>query len=138
MGASVVSGLYVGRVETFIAGDDKPMTSGIRKRPVTSVEVGSAGIAGDASKEVDHHTPDKAIHIFSLEHYAPISARLGVELPRPTFGENISMTNVIEDAVCVGDLIRVGTAVLRVTQPTERCKTIGRSLRHPKNPKSPA
>ncbi len=36
MGESQVTGLFFGGVETFIAADGRPMTSGIRKRPSTS------------------------------------------------------------------------------------------------------
>jgi MOSC domain-containing protein YiiM len=132
MSETQVTGLFFGGVETFIAADGRPMTSGIRKRPSMSVDVGPAGIPGDASTEVDHHTRDKAVHIFSEEHYAAIAARLGMELPRPTFGENIAMTGVTEGDVCVGDVIRIGSTLLRVTQPTERCKAIGRNLGAPK------
>lgn len=42
------------------------------------------------------------------------------------------MTGVTEGDVCVGDVFRIGSALLRVTQPTERCKAIGRSLGAPK------
>ena len=82
----------------------------------------------DASADPAHHTQDKTVHLFSNENYRLLEARLGVVLPRPTFGENLTTAGTLENNVYVGDHFRVGKAVICVTQPTERCKTIGRSL----------
>lgn len=93
---------------------------------------GGRRLRDDASAEPDHHTADKAIHLFADEAYALVEARLGVALPRPAFGENLVATGIREEQVYVGDDFQVGEAVVRVTQPTERCRTIGRSLGIPK------
>src|SRR2546430_13012821 len=49
----------------------------------------SRGFSGDASAEVAHHTENKAVHLFSDENYRLVEMRLGLSLPRPTFGENL-------------------------------------------------
>lgn len=90
------------------------------------------GFCGDASAERVHHTADKAIHLFADENYSLVEAQLGVALPRPTFGENLIAKGIREEHVYVGDDFQVGEAVVRVTQPTERCKTVGRSIGIPK------
>jgi MOSC domain-containing protein YiiM len=127
-----VTGDFVGGVETFVAPDGKPMTTGIRKRPVARALLGAGGFAGDACTEADHHAPNKTVHLFATEHHPVIAARCGLTLPRPAFGENILATGIGEGDVCVGDHLRIGAAVVCVTQPTERCKAIGRSLGYPK------
>ena len=40
--------------------------------------------------------------------------------------ENLTLSGYGEEEARAGDVLRVGGAVLRVTQPTERCGTIGR------------
>ena len=106
--------------------------TGIRKKQVARLYLDLAGFPGDASAELDHHTLDKAVHLFSHEYYGPVEARLGVSLPRPAFGENLTTTRLQDKDVRVGDHLRVGKALICVTQPTERCKIIGRSLGQPK------
>jgi MOSC domain-containing protein YiiM len=108
------------------------MTTGIRKRPVVEGLLELGGFTGDASAEVDHHTEDKAVHLFSNENYQLVEMGLGLSLPRPAFGENLTTTGTLEEGVYVGDHFRIGKAIICVTQPTERCKAIGRSLGVPK------
>jgi MOSC domain-containing protein YiiM len=127
-----IVGVYSGGVQTIIAPDGRPMTTGIRKHPVAIGLLELRGFIDDASAEVDHHTENKAVHLFSDENYRLVEVRLGLSLPRPTFGENLTTTGMLEDEVYVGDRFRVGEAVICVTQPTERCKAIGRHLGVPR------
>ena len=127
-----IVGVYSGGVQTIIAPDGRPMTTGIRKRPVAIGFLELRGFRDDASAEVDHHTENKAVHLFSDENYRLVEMRLGLSLPRPTFGENLTTTGMLEEDVYVGDRFRVGEAIICVTQPTERCKAIGRNLGVPK------
>src|ERR1700674_1467664 len=94
--------------------------------------MGPNGIPDDARAELQHHTHHKTDHLFSHENYRLLEAKLGVVLPRPTFGENLTTTGTLENNVYVGDHFRAGKAIICVTQPTERCKTIGRSLGVPR------
>src|SRR3954447_24780035 len=128
----VIAGLYYGGVDHFIARDGRPMVTGIRKRPAATEFLGTKGFPDDASAEPAHHTQDKTVHLFSSENYRLLEARLGFVLPRPTFGENLTTAGTLENDVYVGDHFRVGKAVICVTQPTERCKAIGRNLGVPK------
>lgn len=132
MAQPTIVSVNIGGVETFAAPDGRPLTTGIRKQPVDGRFLGRDGFPGDASSEADHHTPARALHLFSEENYGPLEASLGLTLPRPGFGENLTTAGMLDQDVCVGDLYRAGAALFRVTQPTERCRTIGRSLGVPK------
>jgi MOSC domain-containing protein YiiM len=127
-----IVGAFAGGVATFVAQDGRPLTTGIRKLPTADGFLDAHGLRGDASAETDHHTADKTVHLFADENYDMIERRLGVALPRPTFGENLTATGMREEDVCIGDHYQVGEAIICVTQPTERCKTIGRSIGLPK------
>ena len=37
------------------------------------------------------------------------------------FGENLTTAGLREDTLCIGDLLKIGSAVLRVTQPRMPC-----------------
>jgi MOSC domain-containing protein YiiM len=127
----MIVGLFAGGVAKLAAPDGRPLTTAIRKSPITNGHLEAEGFRGDASAEPDHHTTDKAVHLFADENYSLVEARLGVALPRPTFGENLTATGILEEHVYVGDHFQAGEAVICVTQPTERCRTIGRSVGMP-------
>src|SRR5215831_14431399 len=65
--AGTLECLFVGSVETFDAPDGRPLRTGIRKKPTDRLRLEIDGFPGDASAERDHHTRDKAVHLFSEE-----------------------------------------------------------------------
>ncbi|WP_022729794.1 MOSC domain-containing protein [Fodinicurvata sediminis] len=120
------------QVEAVLLGDLKPLgrqgvPSGIDKQPVaTSVEVGLEGLLGDHQGDRKNHGgPEKAIHHYPRDHYDWWLAHypdLALPLDRPgRFGENISTRGLDESAVCIGDIVRLGTAVVQVSQGRQPC-----------------
>jgi len=132
MATATINGLYFGAVEMFDMPDGRPLRTGIRKKPAERLRLELDGFPGDESAERDHHTRDKSVHLFSIEYYGSVERRLHTLLPRPAFGENLTTVGLTDRLVRVGDLLSVGDALISVTQPTERCRTIGRSLGMPK------
>ncbi len=71
-----------------------------------------------------HGGPDKALHHYPFDHYprwatnAPETELLN--LPG-AFGENISTFGLCEDAVCIGDRFRLGTALVEISQGRQPC-----------------
>jgi MOSC domain-containing protein YiiM len=124
--------INIGAVEVFTAPDGSPLRTGIRKMPMDSGLLQVDGFSGDASSEAGHHTPAKAVHLFGNEHYPVVEGALGTQLPRPAFGENLITARLLEQDVYVGDELRIGEALIGVTRPTERCRTIGRRLGVPR------
>lgn len=98
--------------------------SGIRKLPVGGrVAVGRLGLAGDgqANPEV-HGGLEKAVYVYSHDHYAPWVRELGRDDVTPGFfGENLTVEGLTETAVRIGDIYRFGTTVVQVTQPRSPC-----------------
>lgn len=83
------------------------------------------GIAGD--EQGDHRVhggPDKAIHHYPMDHYAPWRADIGAHslLDAPgAFGENLSTQGMTEEAVCLGDRFWLGSALVEVSQSRQPC-----------------
>ncbi len=122
----IVEFLNVGlpRIEHF---PDKEVVTGICKAPVTGpLRLGKTGFAGvDGVGDGKHHGgPDKAVCVYSLDHYPYWENVLGSRLAPAAFGENLTVSNLHEDAVCIGDLFRVGTALVRISQPRQPCGTL--------------
>lgn len=125
----VIRSLNTGGVQTLVDDRGVEYQSAVRRTPRSDAQyLGERGFEGDASFEDDHHTPNMDVHVFSLDRYPHYEALAGKKFPIPAFGENFSVSGGIETEVCVGDLYAAGTALLEVSQPTERCGTPGRSL----------
>lgn len=103
------------------------VATGIFKQPLDRpVAVTRFGLAGDAQGDTRRHGgPEKAVHHYPFEHYrtwigevpglAEALGRVGA------FGENISTVGMTEADVCVGDVYRLGTAVVEVSQGRQPC-----------------
>jgi MOSC domain-containing protein YiiM len=121
-----IDAVLTGRIAPLGASGKK---SAIHKAPVTErVRVGETGIAGDEQCERKHHGgPEKALHHYCRDHYAAWSAEWPSEagLTRfdapGAFGENISTRSIAEADVCVGDVFRMGTVIVQISQPRQPC-----------------
>ena len=111
---------------------DRPWTSWFIKQPVACpVHVTRLGIVGDGvADRVNHGGPDKAVLAYSAEHYPGWSAELGIgSLPFGAFGENLSVSGLTEDDVCVGDVWACGAVEFEVSQPRQPCWKLVRRWR---------
>ena len=114
--------IMLGKVAPF-RGED---ASAIDKLPVRApVEVGPMGFEGDEQADrVNHGGLDKAVHHYPHDHYAFWHDELdGHELLAApgAFGENITTSGLVESDLCIGDRLRLGTAVVEVSQGRQPC-----------------
>lgn len=105
------------------------LPSAIRKRPLGGpVAITHLGLAGDEQADRQHHGgPDKALHHYPAEHYPLWRAELPDRASRfevGGFGENFSTLGLNEGAVCVGDVFRLGGAVIQVSQGRSPCRKL--------------
>lgn len=118
-------------LDNLLTGLAQPFTrpgsrSAIAKHPRQGpLAVGRLGLEGDEQGDLRvHGGVEKAIHHYPREHYAAWTAELGEHplLAEPgAFGENFSTTGWRESDVCLGDRIRVGSALLEVSQGRMPC-----------------
>jgi MOSC domain-containing protein YiiM len=104
------------------------VTTGIFKEPVTDARpLRRFNIEGDGQADLTvHGGKDKAVYAYPSEHYDFWRNEWPrADYPWGLFGENLSTTGLLEDAVCIGDEFRVGTARLVVTQPRMPCFKLG-------------
>ncbi|KAF1702090.1 MOSC domain-containing protein [Pseudoxanthomonas suwonensis] len=126
-----MSAQVIARIEAVLTGTALPYTragsrSAIAKQPRQGpVTVGPEGLEGDEQGDRRvHGGPDKAIHHYARDHYAAWAAEIGAHplLGQPgAFGENISTTGVTEADICLGDRLRLGTAVVEMAQGRQPC-----------------
>ncbi len=101
--------------------------TGIFKLPVVQpVMVRYLNIDGDEQGDLTVHGGiDKAVYCYPSEHYPAWQDELGRELPYGTFGENLTVTGLIESELHIDDVLEIGEAVLQVSQPRFPCYKLG-------------
>ena len=107
---------------------DKEIMTGIFKAPVDGpVTVRSLNIEGDGQADLKSHGGVcKAIYAYPFEHYAHWAHVLDRrDLAFGQFGENFTIEGLLEDHVYIGDVLRVGSVLLEVTQPRVPCFKLG-------------
>lgn len=98
--------------------------TGIFKESVEGpVLVAPLNLAGDRQADLTVHGGlNKAVYGYPAEHYEYWRKELpDVAFPWGYFGENLTTEGLLEDTVCIGDRLRVGSALLMVTQPRMPC-----------------
>jgi MOSC domain-containing protein YiiM len=105
----------------------KEVRTGIYKLPVQGpVMVRRLNIDGDEQGDLTvHGGVDKAVYCYPSEHYPAWVEELGRELPNGTFGENLTVSGLLEADLHPGDVLAVGDAVLQVSQPRFPCFKLG-------------
>ena len=120
-------------IQAICTGTARPFNgaelSAIVKRPREGVvQLLKEGFAPDeqADRRV-HGGPEKAVHLYPLDHHDVWREELEEEtalafLDQPgAFGSNLSVADITEDEVFIGDQFRLGTAVIEVNQPRQPC-----------------
>ena len=121
-----VVSLNVGAVRELML-NGKPQPTGIFKEPVEGRRMlAGNGVEGDVQADRRFHGGRyKAVYAYPTEDYAWWEAELGTSLPPATFGENLTIEGVSATDALVGELWRIGGALLEVTQPREPCWKLG-------------
>ena len=121
--SATVDSIYIGDV-TKIGPEETP--TGIYKSKVDGpVNVTELGIEGDI--QVDrrvHGGPEKAVYHFPAENYAICQQalpHLKDAFISGSIGENISTLGIDDKTVHIGDIFRLGTALVQVSQPRRPC-----------------
>lgn len=107
-----------------IVHNGKAIKTGIFKTPTNEpVVIEKLNIIGDEQADlVNHGGIDKAVYAFSHNHYDYWRRTLdNDDLAAGAFGENFTISDLDEQNIHVGDRIRVGTALLEVSQPRVPC-----------------
>ena len=119
------------KLNTVLVGTPQPFRddgemSAIVKLPVSEpIHLGEFGLDGNQVADLLHHGGrDKAIHLYPIEHYAFWREKYPDvdDLNNPgAFGENFSCTGMIEDELCLGDIFKIGDAVIQCSHGRSPC-----------------
>lgn len=116
------------------AASGRDVPTAFRKHALTDLDcprevfIGTEGVEGDeqADRRV-HGGWQQAVYLYPAEHYAfwtTVAAQ--AQRPEPlarggALGENLTIRGLLERDVYVGDILRIGEVVLRITKPRSPC-----------------
>jgi len=107
-----------------VAWKNMTVQTAIFKKPVLGqVRVEKLDLAGDKQADLTvHGGANKAVYGYPSEHYEYWRDQLAdASLSWGNFGENLTTESLAEDTLCIGDRLRIGSALLTVTQPRLPC-----------------
>jgi len=97
-----------------------------------SVAVMRLGLDGDEQADPSvHGGPEKAVYAYAAARYPQWAEQfpdLASHFSGGAMGENLTVSGLIEDDICVGDVHQAGSALLQVCQPRQPCFKF--ALRH--------
>lgn len=125
-----LASIQVGRIAPL--GPDAVPSGFIKKAVAGAVTVGELGLDGDAQADLTvHGGPEKAVYGYAADHY-PQWARdfpaLAERFLAGSMGENLTVTGIDEDDLCVGDVHVIGSALLQLCQPRQPCFKLALAL----------
>jgi len=104
------------------------VSTGIFKEPVAGrVMLRTTNLDGDGQADLENHGGvDRAAYAYSIENYEHWQRELGWdEFAFGKFGENFTVEGMMEDDIHIGDVFRVGDALVEVSQPRPPCFKLG-------------
>ncbi len=112
--------------------NNEEMDTGICKQTIEEALLTKGGFLGDGVADLRNHGgPDRSVCVYPYEHYLLWEKEFANPLPSSTFGENLTVTNVLEKDVYIGDIFRLGEAVIQITQGRIPCSTISKRTNNP-------
>jgi len=107
--------------------------TGIFKRPqATPVYISELGLEGDVISDTDNHGGvDQAVYVYGMLDYDWWSNELQQDLKPGTFGENVTVTALESETLCIGDRLICDEVILEVTSPRIPCVTLATRMNDP-------
>jgi ferredoxin-NADP reductase/MOSC domain-containing protein YiiM len=98
--------------------------------------IGRLNLEGDGQGDLAGHGGEqRAVFVYQIESYRHWQEQLNrTDFVHGQFGENFTIKGLPDDAVCIGDRYRIGSALFEVTQPRVTCYRVGIRMNEPRMP----
>ena len=120
-----------------IAWKGRTVHTAIWKDPLPGrCRVGRLNLEGDGQGDLAGHGGEqRAVYVYQIESYRYWQEQLKrTDFVHGQFGENFTIEGLPDDAVCIGDRYRIGSALFEVTQPRVTCYRVGIRMNEPRMP----
>ena len=115
--------IFIGGTKTLVDSRGEWQSSIARERPV---QLETRGFVGDQATQPYHGSLETAVCIHSQTHYDFWNAALQMDLKPGSVGENITLDTWDDGNICVGDVLRIGSASIQISSPRSPCENQAR------------
>jgi MOSC domain-containing protein YiiM len=116
--------VQIGQPQILKFNGQEVMTSFIKKPVRGPVQVHKTNLEGDGQADLKHHGGElRAAYAFSLDAYKnwPLKP---ADFEYGSFGENLTINSFSEDDLCIGDILKIGSAEFQITLPRIPCSKL--------------
>lgn len=125
-----ITGLYIGKIEH--KWEDNTTTAIDKKATLNVLDISFIGFKEDEQADISvHGGPEKAIHHYASDHmvfWRNMFPDHADKFVAGCFGENISTNGITEHNICIGDILKLGTATVEVCQGRQPCWKLSEHL----------
>jgi len=126
-----VAAVFVGGPKTLRDQRGKWRSSIARDRVDGIAQLETRGFVGDQVTQPYHGSLETAVCLHSLAHYTFWNSTLQMALQPGAVGENLTFDEADETNICVGDVLRIGTARIQISAARTPCKNQARHIGRP-------
>lgn len=128
----MVFSIQIGKIKEYTDEKGKNFSSALIKDIYKyEIDVSSNGVNGDEiSDKINHGVPEKAVFANALSSYPIWENFLNKELKFGEMGENLTIKGLDERSVYIGDIHKIGSATLQVSQPRKPCAKLYKIHKH--------
>ncbi|MCF2947667.1 MOSC domain-containing protein [Paraglaciecola aquimarina] len=127
-----VSGLFTAKVTRIGPKNER---TGIYKYPCEQAVIDQLGMLGDVQIDKRYHGgPERALHQYSISSYEKIIKAYPLLHKKAwpgSMGENLSIAQMHENNVCIGDTYQIGECKIQVSGPRMPCFKIAEKFNTP-------
>ena len=128
--------LKIGKVQNIkFKYDKEPISTAIRKMPVEKIFIKKSGPEGDDVGLKEHHGGiDKALFSVSVSTFEELNKITGNSFKwdsTAVYGENLVVSELDENNICVGDIYMIGECIIEISQPRKPCIRLSKNTGYP-------
>lgn len=126
----------IGHIQNIIFGnDEKPIETAIKKIPVNKAFITKMGPEGDDVGLKEHHGGiNKALFSVSVSTFEELNKMTDSDFKWDgiaVYGENLVVSGLDENSVCIGDIYEIGECIVEISQPRKPCIRLSKNTDNP-------
>ncbi|MBN2816259.1 MAG: MOSC domain-containing protein [Campylobacterales bacterium] len=122
---TTIKAIYCGQVNTMEHKSKGLYNSAYKKQQMPSDKklfINAEGFLDDSQGDRENHGGiDKAVCVYSQKAYDFLQKEHNISSETPLFGENITIVDLDDSEVCIGDIFECGEVLFEVSQPRQPC-----------------
>ena len=122
-----VLSVNISESQTIVVNGKEEQTGYFKKSVDQSIFLGETDVKNDVVIDRIHHGGiDKACYLYGFNHYEFWKKQFpDLNFKYGMFGENITLSNLNESELKIGDVFQIGSATIQISQPRQPCYKMG-------------